>query len=209
MVHRRRTGSRSRAGSMKPANFQAGKKYPLVLVDPRRPVVACTTSASTGASRTSPPTATPCSTRIRAAAPATARTSSTASSSRYPGKDYDDLMAGVDAAIAQGLRRRAQPVRVRRQRRRRADRVDRRPHQPLRRGRGDAPGDRLGLVRRRHRRRAAGTASSRSIPWEDPIDYAERSPLAYVGNVTTPTMVMTGEIDLRTPIGQSEEFYRR
>ena len=31
---------------------------------------------------------------------------------------------------------------------------------------------------------------------------------AYVGNVTTPTMVMTGEIDLRTPIGQSEEFYK-
>jgi dipeptidyl aminopeptidase/acylaminoacyl peptidase len=29
----------------------------------------------------------------------------------------------------------------------------------------------------------------------------------YVGNVTTPTMLMTHERDLRTPISQSEEFY--
>jgi len=35
-----------------------------------------------------------------------------------------------------------------------------------------------------------------------------RSPLHYAANVTTPTMIMTGEADLRTPIRQSEEFYR-
>ena len=35
-----------------------------------------------------------------------------------------------------------------------------------------------------------------------------RSPLRYVDNVTTPTMVMTGEADLRTPMTQSEEYYR-
>ena len=29
----------------------------------------------------------------------------------------------------------------------------------------------------------------------------------YAGNVTTPTMLMTGELDLRTPISQTEEFY--
>jgi dipeptidyl aminopeptidase/acylaminoacyl peptidase len=40
------------------------------------------------------------------------------------------------------------------------------------------------------------------------VEYALRSPLNYVANVTTPTMVMTGEADLRTPIAQSEEFYR-
>ena len=40
------------------------------------------------------------------------------------------------------------------------------------------------------------------------MEYAVRSPLHYVGNVKTPTMVMTGEADLRTPISQSEEFYR-
>ena len=29
-------------------------------------------------------------------------------------------------------------------------------------------------------------------PWEDPMQYAVRSPLHYVANVKTPTMVMTG-----------------
>jgi dipeptidyl aminopeptidase/acylaminoacyl peptidase len=29
----------------------------------------------------------------------------------------------------------------------------------------------------------------------------------YVGNVTTPTRLMTGEDDLRTPISQTEAFY--
>ena len=46
------------------------------------------------------------------------------------------------------------------------------------------------------------------FPWEDPMEYALRSPLHYVANVTTPTMVMTGESDLRTPMTQSEEYYR-
>ncbi len=40
------------------------------------------------------------------------------------------------------------------------------------------------------------------------MEYAERSPLHYVGNVTTPTMLLSGVVDLRTPIGQAEEFYR-
>jgi len=40
------------------------------------------------------------------------------------------------------------------------------------------------------------------------MEYAVRSPLHHVANVTTPTMVMTGEADLRTPISQSEEYYR-
>jgi dipeptidyl aminopeptidase/acylaminoacyl peptidase len=30
----------------------------------------------------------------------------------------------------------------------------------------------------------------------------------YVGNVTTPTMLMTGVKDLRTPIAQTEEYYQ-
>jgi dipeptidyl aminopeptidase/acylaminoacyl peptidase len=29
----------------------------------------------------------------------------------------------------------------------------------------------------------------------------------YVGNVTTPTLLMTGELDLRTPMPQSEEYF--
>ena len=45
-------------------------------------------------------------------------------------------------------------------------------------------------------------------PWEDPEAYLERSPLHFVGNVTTPTMLLTGEQDLRTPISESEQFYQ-
>jgi dipeptidyl aminopeptidase/acylaminoacyl peptidase len=45
------------------------------------------------------------------------------------------------------------------------------------------------------------------MPWEDPTEHLKRSPLMYVGNVTTPTMLMTGVNDLRTPISQTEEFY--
>lgn len=46
-----------------------------------------------------------------------------------------------------------------------------------------------------------------SKPWENPQEYLERSPLSYVGNVTTPTMLLTGEEDYRTPIAESEQFY--
>jgi len=44
-------------------------------------------------------------------------------------------------------------------------------------------------------------------PWEDPESYLKRSPLSYVANVTTPTMLLTGEEDYRTPIAESEQFY--
>jgi len=43
--------------------------------------------------------------------------------------------------------------------------------------------------------------------WEDPSDWLRHSPLMYVGNVKTPTIVMTGEQDRRTPMSQSEEYY--
>jgi len=44
--------------------------------------------------------------------------------------------------------------------------------------------------------------------WEDPAEWIDRSSIFYVGNVTTPTMLMTGELDLRTPMGQTEEYYQ-
>lgn len=44
-------------------------------------------------------------------------------------------------------------------------------------------------------------------PWEDPESYIKRSPISYVANVTTPTMLLTGEEDFRTPIAESEQFY--
>ena len=39
------------------------------------------------------------------------------------------------------------------------------------------------------------------------MDYWSHSPLSLVGNVTTPTMIMTGEEDWRTPITESEQYY--
>lgn len=45
-------------------------------------------------------------------------------------------------------------------------------------------------------------------PWEHQEHYWKRSPLALVGNVTTPTMLLTGEADHRTPITESEQFYQ-
>ena len=45
-------------------------------------------------------------------------------------------------------------------------------------------------------------------PWEDPEPWLKHSPLMYVQNVTTPTLMMCGELDLRTPMGQTEEYFQ-
>ena len=45
------------------------------------------------------------------------------------------------------------------------------------------------------------------MPWEDPMKLLKHSPLMYVDKVKTPTMLMTGVKDMRTPISQTEEFY--
>ena len=125
----------------------------------------------------------------------------------YPGKDLDDLLAGVDAAIAKGF-------------------ID---EENLFVCGGSGGGVLTAwIVGHTDRFRAAvsmrpvinwhsfvGTTDGSSwyrqfkkYPWEDPMEYAVRSPLHYVANVKTPTMVMTGEADLRTPMSQSEEYYR-
>ncbi|MEO8502221.1 MAG: prolyl oligopeptidase family serine peptidase, partial [Vicinamibacteria bacterium] len=125
----------------------------------------------------------------------------------YPGRDYDDLMATVDAALAKGF-------------------VDKDNLFVC----GGSGGGVLTawIVGHTNRFRAAGSMRPvinwhsfvgitdsanwydqfKKFPWEDPMEYARTSPLTYVGNVTTPTLVMTGEADMRTPIPQSEEFYR-
>jgi dipeptidyl aminopeptidase/acylaminoacyl peptidase len=46
-----------------------------------------------------------------------------------------------------------------------------------------------------------------SSPWEDPDEYWRRSPLSLVGNVTTPTLMMVGGADLRTPRAETEQYY--
>jgi dipeptidyl aminopeptidase/acylaminoacyl peptidase len=125
----------------------------------------------------------------------------------YPGKDFDDLMTGVDAALSKGW-------------------VDAQNLFVC----GGSGGGVLTAWIVGHTDRFAAAVSMRPVidwhsfvgttdgaswydqfrkfPWEDPMEYAVRSPLHYVANVKTPTMVMTGEADLRTPIGQSEEYYR-
>jgi dipeptidyl aminopeptidase/acylaminoacyl peptidase len=45
-------------------------------------------------------------------------------------------------------------------------------------------------------------------PWDDLDNYMKRSPISYVGNVTTPTMLLTGEEDYRTPISETEQYYK-
>ena len=52
-----------------------------------------------------------------------------------------------------------------------------------------------------------------TVRFADPADprieeYVRRSPLSLVGNVKTPTMLMTGVQDLRTPMPQTEEYYQ-
>jgi dipeptidyl aminopeptidase/acylaminoacyl peptidase len=125
----------------------------------------------------------------------------------YPGQDYDDLMNGVDAVIKKGY-------------------VDERNLFVC----GGSGGGVLTswIVGHTDRFKAAvvmkpvvnwysfvGTTDGsgwyynfKRLPWEDPSEHLKRSSLTYVGNVKTPTMLMTGELDLRTPMEQTEQYYR-
>lgn len=44
-------------------------------------------------------------------------------------------------------------------------------------------------------------------PWDHLDHYMERSPISLVKNVKTPTMLLTGESDYRTPMGETEQYY--
>lgn len=124
----------------------------------------------------------------------------------YPGKDYDDLMRGVDEVIKKGY-------------------IDEKRLYVY----GGSGGGVLTswIVGHTDRFAAAsvnfpvtnwlsfvGTTDGVSwylnfekYPWEDPSEHLRRSSLMYVGNVKTPTMLMCGVNDLRTPISQTEEYY--
>ncbi|MDB4913447.1 MAG: peptidase [Gemmatimonadetes bacterium] len=125
----------------------------------------------------------------------------------YPGKDYDDLMAGVDTVINRGY-------------------ID--PSNLFVYGCSGGGVLTAWIVGHTNRFAAAssncpvinwvsfvGTTDGASwyynfekLPWQDPSEHLKRSPLMYAGNVTTPTMLMTGVNDLRTPMEQTEQFYR-
>lgn len=47
----------------------------------------------------------------------------------------------------------------------------------------------------------------RADPWEDPDAYLDFSPIMLIDNVTTPTLMMVGEEDWRTPTWEAEQFY--
>jgi dipeptidyl aminopeptidase/acylaminoacyl peptidase len=125
----------------------------------------------------------------------------------YPGKDFDDLMRGVDEVVARGY-------------------VDTDNLFVY----GCSGGGVLTSWIVGHTDRFAAASANCPVtnwfsfvgttdgpnwyrnfekhPWEDPSEHLRRSPIMYVGNVRTPTMLMTGVNDLRTPITQTEEFYQ-
>jgi acylaminoacyl-peptidase len=47
----------------------------------------------------------------------------------------------------------------------------------------------------------------KTLPWDDPKQFMDHSPIFFAKNFKTPTMVITGESDRRTPIAESEELY--
>jgi dipeptidyl aminopeptidase/acylaminoacyl peptidase len=46
-----------------------------------------------------------------------------------------------------------------------------------------------------------------ALPWQDPGEYVEKSPLTYARRVRTPLLLTHGEQDLRCPIEQAEQFF--
>src|SRR3989442_1613265 len=46
------------------------------------------------------------------------------------------------------------------------------------------------------------------LPWDHNEHYAKRSLLSQVKNVKTPTLLMTGEEDYRTPISEAEQYFQ-
>jgi dipeptidyl aminopeptidase/acylaminoacyl peptidase len=47
----------------------------------------------------------------------------------------------------------------------------------------------------------------RGLPWETTDHYYERSPISHVENVTTPVLIMHSENDLRCPVEQGEQWF--
>lgn len=126
----------------------------------------------------------------------------------YPGRDYDDLITMVDAVIAQGI---ADP-------------------QALFVTGGSGGGVLTSwIIGKTDRFKAAATQKPvinwttqvltadnpaffgrywlGAQPWEAPEFYWQQSPLSLVGNVTTPTLVVVGSNDFRTPASEAEQYY--
>jgi dipeptidyl aminopeptidase/acylaminoacyl peptidase len=46
------------------------------------------------------------------------------------------------------------------------------------------------------------------VPYEKPEGFIKSSPITYIQNAHTPTLILQGEADTTDPIGQSQQFYR-
>ncbi len=126
----------------------------------------------------------------------------------YPNNDYDDLMSGVDAVINEGY---ADPERLFIT--------------------GGSGGGVLTSwsIGKTNRFQAAVVAKPvingyswaltadisgvvdywfPGMPWDHEEHFMKRSPISLVGNVKTPTMLLTGEQDYRTPMSESEQYYQ-
>lgn len=190
-----------------PPNFDPAKKYPLILEIHGGPFAAYGPSFSTDV-------------QLYAAAGYVVVYSNPRGSTsygeafaneidrNYPSHDYDDLMSVVDAAIAKGV-------------------IDEKRLYVT----GGSGGGALTawIVGKTDRFRAAATQkpvinwSSQvlttdgytfmasywfgKMPWEDPQGYWARSPLSLVGNVKTPTLVVVGEQDDRTPPSEADQYF--
>jgi dipeptidyl aminopeptidase/acylaminoacyl peptidase len=47
----------------------------------------------------------------------------------------------------------------------------------------------------------------KGMPWENPVNYQKWSPHKFAGNFKTPTLVTAGELDYRVPVDQSLQLY--
>jgi dipeptidyl aminopeptidase/acylaminoacyl peptidase len=105
----------------------------------------------------------------------------------YPGKDHDDLMAAVDAAVAAGI---ADPDNL-----------------FITGGSGGGVLTAWAIGKTDRFRAYFGPYWFGQMPWEAPEAYWARSPLSLVGNVKTPTIVVVGTEDRRTPPVEAEQYY--
>ena len=136
---------------VKPPSFDPSKKYPLILEIHGGPFGNYNVGVQLHVPELRRERLRRAATRTRAAAPATAASSSNGIDHNYPGPDYDDLMAGVDTVVGKGYVDTSRMYVVGLQRRRRAFELGDRPHRSLRGGGGALPGDRLDQHGRAHR----------------------------------------------------------
>jgi dipeptidyl aminopeptidase/acylaminoacyl peptidase len=126
----------------------------------------------------------------------------------YPGDDYHDVMDGVDALISKGL-----------------------AHENKLYVTGGSAGGIMSawMIGKNNRFEAAAVIKpvmnwvSKTLtadnyyayantrypgqPWENPDIYWKYSPISLVGNIETPTLVMVGGSDLRTPLSEAKQLY--